>query len=123
MMKGLYENKFAYYRIDNQIVFLEVKENVVLDFEAAAVISLDRMRLQNDQCYPVLFDIEHLADSSKSGRDYLAHCGWFLASRVVILARSFTPATIAKFYLQQSKPSVTTALFDDKTAALQFLES
>ena len=118
-----FENKFAYYRIDRQIVFLEIKENVVLDFEAAVAISSDRLRLQSDRCYPVLFDLERLADSSKSGRDYMAHCGWFLASRVGVFAQSITPTIIAKFYLLQSKPVVATALFEEREAALRFLET
>lgn len=122
-MERHYENKFAYYRISNQIVFLEIKENVTLDLEAASLISADRMVLQKDNCYPVLFDMIGLADSNKSGRDYLAHCGWFLASRVGILARPYTSNTIANFYLQQSKPIVATAIFAERLPALRYLEN
>ncbi len=116
-----YENKFAYFRIDNQIVFLDIKEDVVLDLNAAVIITSDRMRFQEDKSFPVLFNINGLSDTDKAGRDYLAHYGWFLTKRVGILASPFKALMIAKFYLNLSRPKVASAIFDDVQVALDFL--
>ena len=123
MMERHYENKFAYFRISNQIVFLDIKEDVVLDLDAAAAITSDRMQFQEGKSYPVLFNISRLADTSKSGRDYMAHYGWFLTKRVGILARPFRAYAIAKFYLLLSKPKVATEIFIEEPVAIDFLIS
>lgn len=123
MMDRHYENKFAYFRISNQIVFLDIKDDVVLDLDAAEAITSDRMHFQEDKSYPVLFNINGLCDTEKPGRDYMAQYGWFLAKRVGILACPFTALTIAKFYLLLCKPKVATEVFTDEQAAVNFLIS
>lgn len=121
MMERHFENKFAYFRISNEIVFLEIKNDVVLDLDVAATITSDRMQFQNDKSYPVLFDINGLSDTDKSGRDYMAHYGWFLTKRVGILANPFKALTIAKFYLLLSKPKVATEIFSEEKLAISYL--
>lgn len=123
MMERHFENKFAYFRISNEIVFLEIKEDVVLDLDVAATITSDRMQFQEDKSYPVLFNINNLTDTSKSGRDYMAHYGWFLTKRVGILANPFKALTIAKFYLLLSKPKVATEIFSEEELAISYLVS
>lgn len=120
-MEKHYENKFAYFRISNEIVFLDIKDDVVLDFDAAEAIVSDRMHFQEDKSYPVLFNMNGLTDTSKSGRDYLAQYGWFLTKRVGILARPFKALTIAKFYLLLNKPQGSTKIFTEEQAAINFL--
>lgn len=121
-MDHQFENRYAYYLVSNHIIFLEIKENVVLDHEVAAKIASDRMRIQEGRHYPVLLDLNGLADSSKTGRDYLAHYGWYFVSRVGILVNLRKPSIIAKFYLQLSKPAVPSMIFSDRAMAVQFLE-
>ena len=123
MMEKHYENKFAYFRISNQIVFLDIKEDVVLDLDAAKAITSDRMQFQEDKSYPVLFNINRLTDTSKSGRDYLAQYGWFLTKRVGIVACPFKTLMIAKFYVLLSKPKVATGIFIEERVAMDFLVS
>lgn len=120
-MEKHYENKFAYFRISNEIVFLDIKDDVVLDLTTVAIITADRVRFQEDRSYFVLFNINRLIDTDKSGRDYLAHYGWFLTKRVGILATPFKAHVIAKFYIHISKPKVDTMIFSDERVALKFL--
>jgi len=117
-----YESKHAYFRISNNIVFLELKDEAVLDIEAVKAITSDRLRLQGDKSFPVLFNMEGVSDSNKSGRDYLAKYGWILAERVGIFACSAIALQIAAFYLRFGKPNVITKIFKDKQEALIFLE-
>ena len=121
MMERHFENKFAYFRISNEIVFLEIKDDVVLDLDVAATITSDRMQFQEDKSYPVLFNISNLTDTDKSGRDYMAQYGWFLTKRVGILANPFKALTIAKFYLLLSKPKVATEIFSEEKLAISYL--
>lgn len=122
-MERHYENKFAYFRISNQIVFLDIKDGIVLDLDSAAAITADRMQFQEDKSYPVLFNINKLTDTSKSGRDYMAQYGWFLTKRVGILTSPFKTFMIAKFYLLLSKPKVVTQIFSEEQIAIHFLIS
>jgi hypothetical protein len=117
-----YENKFAYFRISNHVVFLDIKDDVVLDDETAIAITTERLKLQQDEIYPVIFNIRAVAGSSKSGRDYLAQHGWILTTRVRIIANQFTSLTVAKFYMVISKPNVKTSIFDNENSAILFLK-
>jgi len=123
MMGSHFENKFAYFRISNEIVFLDIKDDVVLDLAAAEAITSDRMQFQEDKSYAVLFNINRLSDTSKSGRDYLAQYGWFLTKRVGIVANPFKTLMIAKFYVLLSKPKVVTEIFVEERVAMDFLIS
>ena len=117
------ENQHAYFRIADQIVIIELKQNVTLDLEAAQSIAKCRMHLQAGKTYPVLLNLNGIADSQKAGRDYMSRFGWFFATRVAIVAVPFKAFAIAKFYLLVSKPCVPTAIFNTTEPAVQFLRN
>ncbi len=121
----MYENEFAIFRIENNILLFEYKSNVIIDLLAAEQIVSDRIQIQNGKAYPILCDISGIVDSDKAARDYLAQHGSVLTKAVAIVVAdqkslSFLMIT---FYLKISKPQVPTKLFTDKMAALEFLKT
>ncbi|ESU28754.1 hypothetical protein FLJC2902T_13490 [Flavobacterium limnosediminis JC2902] len=117
-----FENDYARLWIANQILFFEYKENVVLDLEAAQKVVLDRLMIQNEKEYPVLCDVRGIIDSDKAGRDYLAQSGSIMSKAVALLVHPNTSQVMSKFYLEVSKPRVSTRVFTDKNEAVNFLQ-
>ena len=116
------ENRFAYFCISNEIVIIELKEDIVINLQSAQAIATERLILQRDRFYSVLFDITSVAETDKEGRDYFARYGWFLTRRISILANGAKSQVIAKFYVLLNKPEVHTQIFTDRTAALYYLK-
>jgi hypothetical protein len=122
-MEGYFENEFAVFWISENILFFEYKSNVVINLVSAKRIVADRIYMQNEKAYPVLCDIRGIADSDKAARDYLAQHGSVLAKAVSILANRSVSILMISFYLKISKPQVPTRVFNDKSAALEFLKA
>lgn len=122
-MESVFENKYAYFRITNTIVFVRCRNNVTLDLEMAMAITSDRIRLQNNKSYPIFFEMSGVLSSDKFGRDYLAKYGWLLARSVGICSTNEQSLAIAGFYLNVTKPAVPTRLFRNEKQAITFLET
>lgn len=121
----MYENKFAIFWIENNILFFEYKSNVIIDLLGAEQIVADRIQIQNGIAYPILCDMRGIIDSDKAARDYLAQHGSVLTKAVAIVVTNHKSISflMITFYLKISKPQVPTKLFTDKTTALDFLKT
>jgi hypothetical protein len=118
-----YENKFAHFWIENEILFFIYKPNVVIDLIAAKLVVADRIMIQNEKAYPVLCDIRGVIDSDKAARDYLAKSGSVLTKAVSLLGNDTISLAITSFYLRINKPRVPTKIFTEELSALIFLET
>lgn len=118
-----FENDCARLWIANQILFFEYKENVVLDLETAQKVVRDRLMIQNEKEYPIFCNVRGIIDSDKAGRDYLAQCGSIMAKAVALLVHPNTSHVMSQFYLEVSKPRVSTRVFTDKSEAVSFLQN
>jgi hypothetical protein len=125
MYNSYYENEFAIFWIENNILFFEYKPDIIIDLAAAQQIVADRLRLQNEKAYPILCDIRGIVDSDKAARDYLAQYGSVLTKAVGIIFtdRKSLSLLMITFYLRINKPQVPTKVFTDKTTALEFLKT
>ncbi|MBA4155310.1 hypothetical protein [Flavobacterium sp.] len=125
MYNNHYENEFAIFWIENNILLFEYKFNVIIDLLAAQQIVADRIQVQNGKAYPILCDISGIVDSDKAARDYLAQHGSMLTKAVAIVVadQKILSFLMITFYLKISKPQVPTKLFTDKMAALEFLKT
>jgi hypothetical protein len=122
-MDDYFENEFALFWINENILFFEYKPDVVINLVAAQRIVTDRIQMQKEKAYPVLCDIRGIADSDKAARDYLAQHGSVLTKAVSILAHQTVSIVMISFYLKISKPQVPTKVFSNKPAALEFLKA
>lgn len=123
MNSELFENEYAKFWIKDQILFFEYKTDLVIDLAAAQRIVADRIQFQNEVAYPIFCDIRGVVEFDKAARDYLAQSGSVLTKAVAFLVQQKVSRAITSFYVNISKPTVPTQLFDDKTAALAFLSN
>lgn len=116
-----YENQNARFWIDHGILFIEYKPNTIIDLEVAMRIVADRIALQNERLLPVFCDIRGVVSTDKAGRDYLAKSGSLLAKAVALIVNENISMTMSTFYLEISKPSVATQIFETEQEALNYL--
>jgi hypothetical protein len=122
-VKGIFENKYAYFRIGNGIVTIQAKSDVVLNLDMATAITFARISLQNQKVLPVCFEMSGIKDCDKTGRDFLAKFGWAFAQKVAIHTANSRSTLIARYYQKISKPIVTTRLFFNEEQAMAFLHN
>ena len=118
-----YENEYALFWVENEILIFEYKSNVILDLNVAKRVVADRLYFQNEKSYPVVCDIRGIIDTDKAGRDYLAQSGSLFTKAVGLIVHQKVSITISNFYLQISKPIVPTKLFSNKEDAVQYLKN
>ena len=121
-MEGNFENKYAYFRVGRNVIFIYSKRNVVLDLDMALSITITRLNLQNPKPVSVFFDVDGITQSEKQGRDFLAKCGWPLTARVALYASLSRSAFFARYYKRVCNPIVETQIFQNTTDALAFLD-
>jgi hypothetical protein len=118
-----FENEFARFWIENQILYFVYKPGVVVNIRAAKKIVSDRLKFQQEVAYPVFCDVRGITDSDKAARSYLANEGSVLVKAVSVLVESPVTRSMLNFYLRMSKPLVPTQIFTDKVSALKYLEA
>ena len=123
MEHELFENKYAKFWINDRVLFFEYKPDIVIDLVAAQCIVADRIQFQNEVSYPIFCDIRGVVSFDKAARDYLAQSGSVLTKAVGFLVHQKVSRAITTFYVNISKPTVPTKLFDNKTEALKFLSN
>ncbi|MFH6991862.1 hypothetical protein [Flavobacterium sp. FlaQc-48] len=117
-----YENQNARFWIENKILFFQYKPNTTIDLEVAMRVVADRVALQNERYFPVFCDITGVISTDKAGRDYLAKSGSLLATAVALLVNEKISRTMSIFYVEISKPSVPTQIFEIEKEALDYLK-
>jgi len=123
MENEFFENEYAKFWIKDQILFFEYKSNVVINLAAAQRIVADRIQFQNEVSYPIFCDVQGIVNIDKTASDYLAHSGSVLTKAVGFVADQKVLRAITTFYVNISKPTIPSELFDDKTKALEFLSN
>ncbi|WP_281638288.1 hypothetical protein [Flavobacterium marginilacus] len=118
----LFENDYARFWIADNILFFEYKPNTIIDLKTAQCVVTDRIHFQNERSYPVLCDIRGIISTDKAGRDYLAQSGSILTQAVGLVIHEKVSLTISSFYLEISKPSVPTKIFNKHDEALAYLK-
>lgn len=123
MKKSYFENEFAEFWIEENVLFFIYKPAVKINFEGAKKIVADRLKVQNGAAFPVFCDMRGIKDSDKPARDYLAKEGSSMVKAVAVLTDSPVTKIMLNFYLTISRPLVPTKMFTDKTQAFEFLKT
>ncbi len=117
-----YENQDARFWIENGILFFEYKPNTAVDLEVAMRVVADRIAFQNERPLPILCDTRGIVSIDKAARDYLAKSGSLLAKVVALIGSENVSITMSTYYLQISRPSVPTRVFNVEQEALDYLK-
>jgi hypothetical protein len=123
MREAYFENEFAEFWIENDILYFIYKPSTRLDLECTRQIVADRKKFQQNTSYLVFCDARGLKEADKASRDYLAKEGSDLVIAVGVLIESPVTRILTNFYLAISKPLTPTKLFTDRDQAMAYLES
>src|SRR3982751_2659171 len=114
MKKQYFENEFAEFWIENDVMFFIYKPGVKVNQMVAEQVVKDRVKLQGGVSYPVFVDMRGIKDSDKAGRDYLAKEGSELVTAVAAMIDSPVTKIMLNFYLNINKPLTPTRMFTDQ---------
>jgi hypothetical protein len=123
MKANYFENDFAEFWTDDDILFFIYKPGITMNLEAAKRVVADRIEVQKGVPYAVFCDMRGIKDSDKPARDYLAKEGSSMVKAVAVLTDSPVTKIMANFYLTISRPIVPTKMFTDKSQAVDYLKS
>lgn len=116
------ENGFARFWIENRILYVRYKPEVLIDLEAARLIVSDRITLQNGKPFPILCYTDGIFSSTKVARDYLAIKGSILAKAIAYLTAPTVSLAMLNFFIEKNEPSVPSEIFTNEVAAINFLK-
>jgi len=122
-MLDFYENDFATYKLEDDVLVIIYRDGVVVDLKAAVQVVEDRLMLQQGERLAVLVDIRGIKEINKSARDYLALEGSVLIKAVAIIVEPPVSEMLSTFYLRTSKPPIPNESFNSIEEAKLFLES
>ena len=114
MMRIFFENEYAVYSIDKNIVHIAYKPGIAINRTAAVQIVKDRIAFQEEQSYPILCDIRQLRKIDKPARDYLALEGSTLVKALAFMIDSPVTDAMIQFYIRTNHSSIPTASFYQK---------
>lgn len=116
------ENIYAKFWIENRILYVRYKSEVLIELEAARTIVADRIFLQKGRPYPVLCYTEGIFSSTKNARDYLANKGSVLTKAIAYLAAPTVSLAMLNFFIEKNEPSVPSEIFTNEVDAINFLK-
>jgi hypothetical protein len=122
MNKSRFENEYASFWIEADIVYFVYKPNVVVSLEAARKIVEDRVRFQDREDFPIYCDIRGMKSADKEARNYLAKEGSSYARAVAVVVDSPMSKIIGNIYLGLNKPITPSRLFTDEKDAVEYLK-
>lgn len=122
-MNYTYENKHAYYRLKNSILYITFKKGLVLTLKAALQIVHDRLTFQSYTAYPVICDISNVKSIEFDARQYLSAEGSTLLTAVALVTTHQTIYSMARFYVEVNIPKVPTQIFKNTADAEAFIDA
>lgn len=120
-MVAHHEDNFAYYRIQDAIVSVIIKQGIIVTPESILAITSRRLHLQKNRGYPILFDMTNIYNLDKAARDCLGQFGWVAGTKAVLLAPTKPSFLLAQFLIVIHKPPIPTQVFEDRNTSLTFL--
>jgi hypothetical protein len=122
-MTTIIDNSLVQVRYCKAFLYITYRTGTVIDLMEAILVVSERMAVQNDSSPLVLCDISGIQGITKTGRNYLANGGSSLISALAILAPTILTSGKALFYLKTTPPPFPTRIFQEKDAAITFLNN
>ena len=122
MKKNYFENEFAEFWIEDEILFFNYKKDINLNLATVKRVVADRIKVQEGLSYPVICDARGLKEADKEARDFLAKEGSELVIAVAIITGSPLTRFLFNFYVTINKPLTPTKMFMDQDQALSYLQ-
>jgi hypothetical protein len=121
--KNYFENEYTQMWIEDEILYLVYKPNLITTINVAKKIVEDRLKISNGLSRPIFLDARNLVSVDRASMKYYktkesmqhASAGAFLINHPI--ARF-----IGNIFLNIDKPPIPAKIFTDKAKALQWLE-
>lgn len=117
------ENEFVKLWIHEGFLFIECKPDIRIDLPAAIEIVGLKLRVQNEQSYPVICFINGVIGFDKAASDYLDSFGLSLTPAICFVGTDLLPRFLFCYYLRIYKPLTPARLVSNEADAVEFLTS
>jgi len=104
------------------IVFISVKEDIILEAEDITTIKAYNLKITQGKNYAVIVDGSHFSSISEEARKLMVHDS-IEKNRIAIaiIIRSLPQRIVGGFYISVNKPSVPTKFCSNKEEALEWI--
>ncbi len=119
----MFEGKYGTYWIQDEILFVDYKPDLIVTLKVAERIVRDRLEFQKDQEYPVFCNLTGIVGTHSEARHYLVQEGTLLITALAFYATSPVAARLTEFYLQTLSHQIPTKIFTHTNQAIQFLKT
>ncbi len=119
----MFEGKYGTYWIDDGIIFVDYKPDIIVSLKVAKRIVRDRMEFQENKEYPVFCDLTGIIGSHSAARHYLVQEGTLLINALAFHSTSPVAIRLTEFYIQTLNHQVPTKFFKYRNQAIHFLKS
>ena len=119
------ETSIAHFHIENDILFITLKENACIDVEQVKEAIKARKEIQENKPMLTLNDVRNLYDISREARAFAANNASLLKlnTAMAILTSSLATKLFANFFIKFNKPGTPTKIFNKKEDALEWLNA
>ena len=126
MKDKVWDAKYVHFELENDIVIVTFKRNLVITIEIAEEIVKDRLLFIEGKSYPILADIRIMKSVDKASREYFGSDKGQEGVRAgALLTDSVFSTFLGNFFLKLeffNKSPLPTRLFTDKNEAMEWLK-
>lgn len=123
MRENYLENDFAEYWIENGILIISYKPRLIITTEVAKKIVADRIAVSAGTMRPGLNDIRNLVSVDRDAMKYFKRPETVqYVSAGAFLLDDFIKRFLMNLFINLDKPLVPTKFFNDRAAAISWLE-
>ncbi|HEY8399897.1 MAG TPA: hypothetical protein VIK89_01475 [Cytophagaceae bacterium] len=117
-------NNWAEMWIENQILHVKYKENVISDLQCGKKILEDRLKISQGKYYPVFGDCRGVKYWTKENREFQSRKENYelMKACTVLYTESHVANILLNFYLRVNKPLVPTKFCSNEKEALEWLK-
>jgi len=119
------EIETASYHLDNDMLYMRIKENADISLEAAIEGVNTRRKLHGDKKVLLLVDMRLVGEVHRDARAYAAkkEVEEMNKAMALLTGKSLPAKIIANFFIKVNKPRVPTKLFKDEKKAVEWLKT
>jgi len=124
MIPVAFENKYCFFEIRNNILFMEYKNDLIITLPIAQQIVTDRLKFQHQENYHFISMIVKLKIkyAHKNAREYLAIEGAKGLISTALVTNSLVTKTLIKIFLTVEKPNIPIRVFEDQESAITWIK-
>lgn len=118
----MFKGKYGTYWIEDGILFVDYKPDLIVSLKVAKRIARDRMEFQQNKEYPVFCNLDGIVGAHSDARHYLVQEGTLLINALALHSTSPVAIRLTEFYLKIHNHKIPTQIFKHKNQAIHYLK-